>query len=221
MMRIARVLTLLLAVSFGGAATVRAQATTSAVPSKYYLSVDAGATLGHSSDKFIGAEAGMHWRDMWDFILEGGHIGNAASSDFDDRGTRIANAVGATASSVQKVNFLDLGLRYHSPVGDKWDGYVMFGGGAARVSSETVLSVNGTAVDPAALGVAFGADLNGSVTVGNVVFGAGATRDFYQRYFLDLSYRFGRTFPKSDADGNTIVPGLNTQRLQVGVGVRF
>jgi len=221
MMRIARVLILLLAVGLCRAATAHAQATTSAAPSQFYLAVDAGATIGHSSDKFVGAEAGMHWRDMWDVFIEGGHIGNAATSDFDNRGTLIANAVGATASSVQKVNFVDLGLRYHSPVAQKWDGYASIAGGLAGVSSETVFSVNGAAVSADSLGVALGADLNGSVRVGIIVFGVGARRDFYERYFLDLSYRFGRTFAKSDSDGNTIVPGLNTQRLQAGVGIRF
>jgi len=221
MMRIARILSLLLAIGLCCAATVQAQQSTSAVPSKYYASVDAGASLGHSSDKFIGAEAGMHWRDMWDFFLEGGHIGNAATSDFDSRGTLIANAVGATASSVQKVNFANIGVRYHSPIAERWDGYVMLGGGFVRISSETVLSVNGTAVDPASLGVQFGADLNGSVSTGDIVFGVGATRDFMDRYYVDLSYRYGRTFTKNDSDGNPIVPGLNTQRLQVGVGIRF
>ena len=220
MTRIVRVFTLVFAVGLCRAATVQAQATTSA-PSPYYLAVDAGATLGHSSDKFIGAEAGLRWQDTWDAFLEGGHIGNVATADLDSRATLIANSLGATASAVQKVNFADIGVRYHSPVMEKWDGYVSAAVGLAQVANETVLSVNGTAVTPESLNVAFGADLNGTVRVGLIVFGVGARRDIDQRYFIDLSYRFGRTFAKSDADDNVVVPGLNTQRVQVGIGIHF
>ena len=221
MTRIVRVFTVVFVAGLCRAATVQAQATTSAAPSPYYVAVDAGATLGHTSDKFIGAEAGMRWQDTWDVFLEGGHMGNVASADLDARAALIANNVGATASAVQKMNFADIGVRYHSPVMEKWDGYALAAVGLAQISTETVLSVNGTAVTSDSLNVAFGADLNGTVRVGLIVFGVGARRDIDQRYFIDLSYRFGRTFAKSDADGNVVVPGLNTQRLQVGVGIHF
>ncbi|HEV3141590.1 MAG TPA: hypothetical protein VGY57_13795 [Vicinamibacterales bacterium] len=211
---------MLFAIGLCGAAGARAQ-TTAKAPSRLFVAFDVGPTFGHSSDVFVGGEAGLHWKDTIDFFLEGGHIGNVATADFDTRASTIANFVGADVSSVQKVNFADIGIRYHSPVFEKWDGYVGLAGGAAQVKNETVLSVNGSAVAPESLGVAFGADLNGSVRVGIVTLAVGATRDFDRKYFADVSVRYGRTFSKSDADGNVIVPGLNTLRLQVGVGVRF
>lgn len=51
------------------------------------------------------------------------------------------------------------------------------------------------------------------------MFGGGATVTFATRWFVDLSYRFGRILPKTsviDLDA-----AINTQRAQVGVGVRF
>src|SRR5260370_17232666 len=57
MTRIVRVFILVFAVGLCRAATVQAQATTSAAPSPYYLAVDAGATLGHTSHKFIAPDA--------------------------------------------------------------------------------------------------------------------------------------------------------------------
>ena len=47
----------------------------------------------------------------------------------------------------------------------------------------------------------------------------GVSRNFMEKYFFDVSYRYGPIFPKSGTieDDKTI----QSQRLQLGVGIRF
>jgi opacity protein-like surface antigen len=203
MMRIARVLPMLFALTCCSAALLQAQPATT---DPYYAQIDVAATLGHKSDAAIGGELGYRLRPKFDVFFEGGHIGNAASADLDARATTIGNAVGASTSAVAKVNYFDVGVRYLWPEAQgRFHPYVTAGIGAAHVRNRTTLSVNGTAVDPASLGVQFGTDLSGSVTSAYLMLGGGATTPFGKRYFVDLSYRYGRVFHKNDSAGNVVV----------------
>lgn len=222
MIRSVRVLPILFAVTFCGAAPLHAQSAAS-TSSRFYAEIDVAATLGHKSDKAVGGEAGYRLRPQLDVFFEGGHIGNAASADLDSRATTIGNAVGASASAVAKVNYFDAGARYHIQTTrtGPFQPYVTAGVGAAHVKNQTTLSVNGTTVDPTSLGVLFGTDLNGTETSGFFMLGGGGTVPFGKRYLVDVSYRYGRVFQKSDSNGNVVIAGINTHRVQAGLGITF
>lgn len=202
------------------ALAARAQAQTPPVePSRFYAGITFGATLGHKSSGSIGAEVGGQVSGpVWVFF-EGGHMGNVGTSDLDARAQKIANFVGATASASYKVNYFDVGVRVTPDLALPYHPYVAVGIGAAHVTAETALAVNGTTVPPENLGVQFGSDLNGSVTKPFFVIGGGVAYPFKQRYVADVSYRYGRIFPKTSEIEND--QGINTQRVQVTVGVRF
>jgi hypothetical protein len=200
-------------------------ATGAADQSQFYADFTLGATFGHQSSGSVGAEAGVHVADNLDVFFEGGHMKNVGTQDLDNRAQVIGNAVGATVSTAYKVNYFDVGVRYHLPVSPKpvfnhsYVPYAVLGVGAAPVRSETALSVNGTTVPPESLGVQFGNDLNGTVTKAIIVLGIGATTPFARRYFADLSFRYGRILARTGQIEND--KGINTARLQIAVGVRF
>jgi opacity protein-like surface antigen len=203
-----------------GVASAQTQKTSRASEFGGYAEVNFGATLGHKSDKSVGGEAGYNVYTNLDVFVEGGHIGNAATSDFDNRGQIIGNAVGASVSAVEKVNYFDVGVRYHLPGTPMVRPYIAFGVGVAQVKNETAFSVNGTTVDPAALGIQNGGDLNGSFNKPFVTVGVGADINFKTRYFADVSYRYGHVSQETSPDG-ILVAAVPTNRVQVGVGVRF
>ena len=224
MMRIARVVPMLFAITLGCASMLRAQ--TAAAPAADetpgYAEFNAGATFGHKSDASFGGEGGYRiHRDLFLFG-EVGHIGNAASADLESRAINIANNVGATANVIAKVTYFDFGGRYvfvtNSP---KIHPYVTGGFGAATVTTDTSFSVNGTVVPPDSLGITLGTDLAGTQTAPYLMFGGGANVDFGSRYFADISYRYGRVFGKTDSNGVATLEAFNTNRLQVGVGIKF
>lgn len=222
MMCFARVATMVPAVLLCAGAVSAQTPTPGAVPeeSPFYVEFNVGATFGHVSDKSVGAEAGMRVMKGLDVFLEGGHIGNAATTDFELRGQKIATAVGATLSAVEKVNYFDLGVRYHIVATPMVRPYVAFGVGVAQAQTETNFSVNGTAATPESLGVQVGTDLAGTSRRGFVMFGFGANVVFATRYFADVSYRFGRVAGQT-LDTEVILAPIPTQRLQLGVGIRF
>ena len=91
MIRMARAGLLVLAIALWVSATAFAQ------PSRFdtsrgYAQFDIAATLGHTSDKALGAEAGYDVRPEIAVFFEGGHIGNAASADLQSGASRIASA---------------------------------------------------------------------------------------------------------------------------------
>jgi opacity protein-like surface antigen len=217
MMRCARVATLCL-VGILCAGAVSAQPATAASDSRFYLELTAGPTLGHKSDKSVGVEAGMTVGEHLEGFLEGGHIGNAATSDFEARGQKIANALGATLSSVEKVNYFDVGVRYLVPVMSSVHPYIAVGVGIAHVTTETNLTIGGAPVNPDS--VSLGTDLAGTFTRPLIMFGVGANITFATRFFGDLSYRYGRVSGESDAS-EVVLAAVPTQRLQFGIGVRF
>jgi opacity protein-like surface antigen len=220
MMRCARVATLwLVAILCAGAASAQTPPPPTGPESPFYGEIDLGATFGHKSDTSFGGEVGVRVAEGLDVMLEFGRMGNVGTSDLDARATGIANALGGTASASYKVNYFDAGVRYSFVLisRPKIHPYVTAGFGLAQVTAETVLTVNGTTVGPDQ--VTFGTDLNGTTRKGFLMIGFGGTMTFGSRYFGDLSYRYGRISAKTDDIPNDTAIG--TQRLQIGVGVRF
>jgi opacity protein-like surface antigen len=224
MMRIARAVAMFFAMILCWAPMLHAQpaaAAASADTSVGYAEINAGATLGHKSDVSFGGEGGYRLMPNLFVFGEVGHIGNAASSDLEARANSIANSVGATADVIAKVNYYDFGVRYYVRLTPSLHTYATTGFGGAHVTNQTTLSVNGAAVPPESLGVQFGSDLNGSENTPFFMLGFGADVTFHTRYFADVSYRYGRAFSKTDDAGNIVLDGLNTNRVQVGLGIRF
>jgi opacity protein-like surface antigen len=218
MMRFARVVPILFAMVVGGFSTAFAQAG-SAAASRGYAEFDVAATLGHKSDTAIGGEAGFQIRPNLDVFFEGGHIGNAASSNLDAGANLIANNVGATANAISKVNYFDVGIRYRFNASPKVHPYASIGIGAANVKNETTFSINGTTVPEESIGIQSGTDLNGSETKAFLMVGVGATVPLKPRYFLDFSYRFGGALGAADPIAGTST--LKTSRVQAGLGLTF
>jgi opacity protein-like surface antigen len=204
-----------------GSASAQAQTTPVAADTPWYGEVNVGATFGHKSDSSVGGEAGYRLGETYDVFLELGHIGNAATSDFEGRGQKIAAALDATvASASEAVTYFDVGARYRFLRGMRAQPYASLGIGFAAVKTRTDFAVGGTVVDPETLGVQKGSDLEGSFTRPFIMIGVGATADFAGRYFADVSYRYGRVGSDS-SDGITALEAVSTQRFQVGVGLRF
>jgi opacity protein-like surface antigen len=225
MMRIARVVPILFAITVCCAAALQAQpaAAQAATDSRGYAEFTVGPTFGHKSDVAVGAEGGWALKRDLDVFVEFGHIGNAASSDLESRANSIANSVGGTANVIAKVNYFDVGVRYRFVVNNpRLHPYVAVGLGAAFVTTETTVTINGSPAPPDL--IAFGTDLNGSQTSFHFTLGGGTTIDFGTRYFGDVSYRWGHVSGKSDSSGGetvTTLEGFNTNRLQLGLGIRF
>jgi Outer membrane protein beta-barrel domain len=226
MMRFGRTGIVCAMVLFTTAGVARAQTTAaqSVPPHKIALEVTGGATLGHTSDASFGGEADYALNPTLDVIVEGAHIGNAATSDFSSRAQAIANAVGAGVSASQRVNFLDFGVRYRlpeiTPTISRVHPYVTGGLGFAQVKNESTFSVNGNAVPPDSLGIQLGSDLSGSHTRPFLMLGVGGSVPFQKRYFVDFGYRYGHAF-KATSESEVVLAGVTTQRLQVGVGITF
>lgn len=212
----------------GGVGSLSAQtpgaATTSPQRYPWYAELAAAATLGHTGSSSVGVEAGYSFTDEWQLFVESGRMGNVASADLDLRAQTIANFIRGSASTAQRAVYFDVGLKYRTwPVG-KTHPYVLMGVGTAGVKTSASFFVNGTDVTAQLpeLGVLLGTDLSGSLTKPFLTIGGGFTMPLtsrYPRYLVDVSYRYGRIFPKSSEIENDL--GINTQRAQVGIGIRF
>jgi len=187
--------------------------------SKFNVEFNFGPTLGHKSDKFIGGDFGWRLTKDLDIYVEATHMGNVGTSDLDDRAAAIADFLGATASTAYVVNAVDFGVKYNFIVTPMIHPYVLAGIGVAHVSTEVEFAVNGTVIDPGA-SVQLGSDLSDSTNRGIFVVGFGVKVPFKQRFFGDIGYRFGQIFSKSTADG-VLLPSIPTQRVVLGVGMRF
>lgn len=186
---------------------------------RYWADFNVAATVGHKSSGSVGGEAGVVISGPFGVYVEGGRMMNVGTEDLDQRALKIANAVGATASTSYKVNYFDAGIKVAPELYWPVHPYVMFGVGVAQVRAETALAVNGTTVPPESLGVQFGSDLHGVEKKAIIIVGGGAAYTFATRYFADFSVRYGRILPKTDVIEND--KGINTARLQLGVGVKF
>jgi opacity protein-like surface antigen len=202
-----------------GASAAQAQVMPPPSDSKIYAEINFGPTLGHKSDKFVGAEAGFRLTSDLEVFVEGGHMGNVATTDLDDRAQIIANFLGGSATTAFVVNHGDVGVRYNFTLSPMVHPYVLGAVGLASVKTEVEFSVGGTVVDPATRGVQLGGDLSGTHNKTIVVFGFGVRVPFKTRFFGDLGYRFGQILAKTDDfETDKAIP---TQRVVLGVGIRF
>jgi opacity protein-like surface antigen len=221
MMRLVRVATLVACSSLMGAALCRAQmaSATGSDESRAYLEVTAAATVGHNASGSFGAEGGLRVMNGLDAFLEAGHMRNIGTSALDARAQVIGNAVGAVTASHYEVNYFDLGVRYHLPITGMLHPFVVLGAGVAQVRSVTNFTVGGVATSPDALGISLGSDLGGALKKPLLTLGGGVTAKFAKRYFVDGSLRYGRILARTNQIENDT--GINTTRLQLGVGVKF
>jgi opacity protein-like surface antigen len=212
-----------------GVTAVQAQ-TPSGGEARYYADVAVAATLGHKSDSAVSGEAGVGLLDhLWltgdrlEIFVEGGHMGNVATSQLDARAAIVSNFIGGSASAVQKVNFFDIGVKYRGPVFARmWHPYAGIGFGVAKVTTRTTFVVNGTDVTDqlsSVYGIELGKDLDDSLSKTFITIPVGVQVNFLGRYFADGGYRFGRILARPD-DIELDIP-ITTQRVQIGVGVRF
>jgi hypothetical protein len=140
---------------------------------------------------------------------------NVTTSDVDSRANSIAAAVNGTAHPITKATYFDVGVKYRLLLwSEVWHPYVALGLGFAAVTTKTDLVSNNPEQT-----VQLGPDLNGTVTKPLVMIGFGVRRPFSSRYFVDGSYRYGRIFARTGVIDSDV--GSNTQRVQVGVGIRF
>jgi opacity protein-like surface antigen len=205
-----------------GTATAQAQ---TPGPSDIGLSVavTAGVAAGSSAGGMFGVDAAYRLNLSWDVFVEGGRMLNTKTSDMENAAATITQYLTAvsgqtvTADLKQPVNYFEAGVRYKLPTTGRVQPYVSIGGGAGKVERNPAFLLNGTDITaqlPAPpYGVQLGGDLSGSETAGLFTVGVGAQIAVSHRMFLTTSYRFGRVFLTAG--------GLNTNRVQFGVGARF
>ena len=212
-----------------GAANAGAQTAPAAAPrdSRFFVDVNGGATFGAKSGSAVGLEAGarlFNGQDSsgLDVFLEGGRMSTIGDSALDARAKLIADLIRGTSSASYRVTFGDVGVRYRLPMAGMVKPYVALGVGVAKVETRSTYTVNGTDVTSQLLstyGVQLGGDLTDSLNKVLVMVGGGVNVTFAGRFFGDLSYRYGHILAKTDVIESD--SALKTQRLQVGVGVRF
>jgi opacity protein-like surface antigen len=204
-----------------GIVTAQAQTAGTAVPDRGYGELTVGATLGHKSSSSVGGEVGYTLTDAWQVFFEGGRMRNVATTDVDARALIIGNAIGASVSTVQRAAYFDVGAKYRLFEYGRWRPYALLGVGAAGVKTTVNFTIGGNDVTSQVdkYGVQLGRDLSGSLTKTFFTLGVGSNATFGKRYLVDLSYRYGRIFPKGSSILND--QGINTQRLQAGIGIRF
>ena len=183
-----------------------------------------GASIGPSSGTY-GIEIGYAVSDKITIFLEGGRIGNVVPGFVTDRASVISKALGGSAEVKDKATFGDIGVKYmlKKPWAAMYQPYVGVGVGVAKVEKESTFTIGGTSLNETQLlsqyGALLGSDLAGSTTKTTMAVLVGVTRSFGERIGVDVSYRYNRIFPKTDVI--TGDQGINAQRLQVGVFVRF
>jgi opacity protein-like surface antigen len=183
-----------------------------------------GPTFGNKSSMSFGGEVDYKLATEWEAFAEFGRMLNVASEMTDERAALIATSIGASPSVASRATYFDVGMKYLLvPFGGGYQPYAALGFGFAHVSQDVVFSVNDSELSEEQLaeqyGVQLGSDLAGSTIKPLFLIGAGITRSFYSRYYLDLSYRYGRIFAKTGTIEDD--KGMNTNRLQLGIGVRF
>jgi opacity protein-like surface antigen len=188
----------------------------------------AGVAAGSAAGGMFGADFAWRLNLSWDVFVEGGRMLNTSTADMQAAANVVAQYLGSvsgqTASSnvKQPVNYFAAGLRYKFPTTGRVQPYVALGAGAGKVERTTSFLVNGSDVtaqlQAPPYGVLLGGDLSGSETAALVTLGVGAQigighQLFGRELFVDGSYRFGRIFLTAG--------GLNTNRVQFGIGARF
>jgi opacity protein-like surface antigen len=230
MMRVTRFALVWTAILLTAGVTAAQAQTTPSEEGRYYAEFAVAATLGHKSDSSVGGEFGVGLVDhLWltgdriEVFLEGGRMGNVGTTDLDARARTIANFINGSTSAVQKAKFFDVGVKYRGPVFARmWRPYIGIGVGVAKVETIVNFAVNGTDVTSqlsSAYGIELGNDLSDSLNKTFITVPVGVQGNFRRRYFVDGSYRFGTIRPRPDDIDRDVA--ITTQRVQVGVGVRF
>jgi opacity protein-like surface antigen len=131
----------------------------------------------------------------------------------------IAGQINGTFSARQPAVYFDAGLMKRFSPRHHITPYALIGVGAASVSNKVSFAVSGSDVTGQLpqLGVQIGGDLSGSYTKVFVTVGAGGHMTLRDRWFADLSYRYGLIGKNTVSEYNAI----NTNRLQFGVGMKF
>jgi opacity protein-like surface antigen len=230
MKRLVRCSTLMTVLTACGIGTAHAQAAGTTGPDRGYAEFTAGATFGHKTDSSIDGEAGYSVSNAVQLFLEGGRMGNVVTTNVEARATIIGSTIGASASTAQRAAYFDIGVKYRLSersrwrpgwLHERWRPYGLLGVGAAGVRTTTNFSIAGTDVTSQVgqYGAVLGNDLSGTVTKTFLTVGLGTNATLGRRYLLDLSYRYGRIFSRTSqiADDR----GINTNRLQAGIGIRF
>ena len=214
-----RVSIILAAILVVCATTARAQTPPAgAAPHEFFVAVGGGITAGHAVGALVNVDLGKRLNEGWDVYLEVGRMLDTRTADVDVAAKVITDYLGTSATSTAKqpASYGAIGLRYRVPTGGRVQPYVGVGLGVAKVTRDVNFFVNGANVNAVLLdtyGVQLGTDLSGSETKALVTFSLGAQIPVSDSIFADVSYRFGRVF-LADA-------GLNTSRLQFGIGLRF
>ena len=182
-----------------------------------------GASIGPSSGTY-GIEIGYAVSDKITIFLEGGRIGNVVPGFVTDRASVISKALGGSAEVKDKATFGDVGIKYMlMPMTAASQPYVGAGVGVAKIEKTSTFTIGGASVNETQLlsqyGALLGSDLAGSTTKTTMAVLVGVTRSIGERIGVDVSYRYNRIFPKTDVI--TGDQGINAQRLQVGVFIRF
>lgn len=188
------------------------------------VEVGGGVSVGSSSSGTYGLDIGYAVTPKITVFLEAGQIGNVAPQFIVDRANVIAAALGGTAEIKDKATLVDIGIKYMlQPNTATYQPYVGFGVGMAKIEKKPSFTIGGANLDEAGLlsqyGGQLGADLAGSTNKTTIAVLAGVTRAIGERIGVDLSYRYNRVLPKTDAIADD--QGINAQRIQVGVFVRF
>jgi opacity protein-like surface antigen len=188
----------------------------SPAPPRRFVEFTLGPTFGHTTSLSLGVEGGVPLSESFDVFVEGGRMRNVATSDLDAAAAIVAQFIAGTGTAKQSVGYFDGGLRYLIPTTGRYEPYVLFGVGVAKVSRSATFTVGGTDVTSQLLdrfGVQLGGDLLEDESAALVTFGVGARFNVRGKLVADASYRYARIFLAEQ--------GLNTNRLQFGIGIRF
>jgi hypothetical protein len=203
------------ALALGSAAPARAQGLTTGPYAAFQTGLTAGSTVG----ALFGGEAGYSV-NAFDLFFEGGYMTNTKSSDMDAAAQTIADGLTTPGNTItyeakQPINYFDVGFWYKLPMRGKFRPYAGFGLGSAGVKRETTYAMNGTDITGQlpAMGVTLGGDLQGDERAFFFMLGGGARMGFGERFFFDVSYRYGHAALEAG--------GVDTNRIQFGVGAHF
>jgi opacity protein-like surface antigen len=219
MMRVTRLAVMMIAIGMTGVNAARAQDEAG----RFYATVNGGVTFGNKSGGSFGGEVGGRVIDPIEVFVEFGHMSDVGTSELQSRANLVANFINGTATTQQKANYFDVGVKYRARAfAGTWRPYVGFGIGTAKVETISTFLVNGNDVTsqlPVLYGVVLGNDLSGSLNKTFLTIPIGVQGIVFHRLLVDGSYRYGHLFAKPDEiDGDV---GITAQRLQIGVGVRF
>ena len=188
------------------------------------LEFGGGVSLGNKSSGTYGFEGNYAFSNKLTIFIEAGQIGNVVPKFVEGQANVIAAALGGSAEVKDKATYVDLGVKYMlTPFMTNYQPYAGFGVGVAKIAKTSTFTIGGASVNENQLlsqyGVLLGSDLAGSANKTTVAILLGVTRSIGERLGVDLSYRYNRLLPKTDVIADD--QGINTQRIQIGVFVRF